>query len=119
MHMWCKMVGNKNSGRKKDPLTEYSRMGKKTFYVRQTKNLKNEWVDDPVFQWFKRIHGSLWQKQIRAWMIADVKRVKQTKYWRCKCPNTGILGNYVPNRVVKCPRCFEWQNELTQLRYEQ
>jgi hypothetical protein len=45
MHMCDKMVGNHNSGRKKDPLSEYSRMGKKTLYIKQTKNVKGDWVD--------------------------------------------------------------------------
>jgi len=112
------MVGNHNSGRKKDPMSEYSRMGKKTLYIRQTKNLKGEWTDDPLFQWFKRIHGSLWQKQLRTWMRMDVERVKQKNYWQCGCPNKGVQGNYIPNRIPKCPTCNSWKNELAKLRYE-
>ena len=112
------MAGNKNSGRKKDPMSEYSRMGKKTFYIKQTKNLKDEWVDDPIFQWFKRKHGALWQKQLRAWMKLDVDRWKIKMWWQCKCPNTGIMGNYIPTRIPKCPTCGEWHNEITRLRYE-
>ena len=118
MYQCDKMVGNLNSGRKKDPNTEYSRMGKKTFYVRQTKNLKNEWIDDPVFQWFKKKHGALWQKQIRAWMNLDVKNYKETKYWQCQCPNTGIMGNYIHNRQPRCASCLSWKNELARLRFE-
>jgi hypothetical protein len=118
MDMWYKMAGNHNSGRKKDPMSEYSRMGKKTLYIRQTKNLKGEWTDDPLFQWFKRIHGSLWQKQLRTWMRMDVERIKQKNYWQCGCPNQGVQGNYIPNRMPKCPTCGSWKNELAKLRYE-
>ena len=112
------MVGNHNSGRKKDPMTENYRMGKKTFYIKQTKNIKGQWVDHPDFQWFKRKHGSLWQKQLRAWMRLDVKHWKEKSYWQCKCPNEGIMGNYIPKRTVQCPICDSWQNEIIKLRYE-
>ena len=117
MYRCEKMVGNLNSGRKKDPESDYTRMGKKTFYVRQTKNLKDEWVDDTTFQWFKKKHGNLWQKQIRTWMYLDVTRFKEEKHWQCKCPNTGVLGNYIPNRQPRCASCLEWKSELAKLRY--
>ncbi len=118
MHMCEIMAGNHNSGRKKDPLSDRKRLAKKTLYINQTKNLSGDWVDDPIFQWFKRIHGSLWQKQLRTWMRMDVTRVKTEKYWQCKCANTGIAGNYIPNRTPRCPTCKEWKNDLAKLRYE-
>ena len=118
MYLCEKMVGNKNSGRKKDPMSEYSRMGKKTLYIKQTKNLKGDWVADTIFQWFRRKHGALWQKQLRAWMKLDVDRWKTKSWWQCKCPNTGVMGNYIPNRIPKCPNCNEWHNEIDKLRYE-
>ena len=37
MHMCDKMVGNHNSGRKKSENSDYYRMGKKTFYIKQKK----------------------------------------------------------------------------------
>ena len=47
--MWYNMAGNKNSGRKKDPLTDYIRMGKKTLYIRQTMSRDTgNWIDDPI-----------------------------------------------------------------------
>ena len=117
MYRCEKMAGNRNSGRKKDPMSEYTRLAKKTFYIRQTKNLSGEWVDDPIFQWFKRHHGALWQKQLRAWMRIDVKQYKIDKYWQCKCPNTGITGNWVSNRIPQCVNCEQWKNDLAKLRY--
>jgi len=111
------MVGNHNSGRKKDPNTENYRMGKKTFYIKQKKNTKGEWVDDPNFQWFKRKHGSNWQKQLKAWMLLDVRQWKENAHWRCKCPNEGIMGNYIPKRTPQCPICDAWQNEIIRLRH--
>jgi len=113
------MVGNHNSGRKKDPNTENYRMGKKTFYIKQKKNLKDQWVDDPYFQWFKRKHGSLWQKQLRQWMKLDVDAWREKRFWRCnKCPNTGLLGNYVSRKSPRCQQCGAWQNEIIRLRYK-
>ena len=118
MHMCEKMVGNQNSGRKKDPGTEYYRMGKKTFYVRQTKNLKGDWIDDPMFVWFKRHHGSDWQTMVRQYMKWDVQNWREKSFWRCKCPNTGLLGNYVSRKQPRCVNCKQWQNEICRLRYE-
>ena len=51
-------------------------------------------------------------------MRMDVTRVKTEKYWRCKCANTGVAGNYIPNRTPRCPTCKEWKNDLAKLRYE-
>ena len=113
------MVGNHNSGRKKSTDSEYYRMGKKTFYNKQKKNIKGKWVDDPIFQWFKRKHGSGWQEQVREWMYLDVKAYKRDKFWRCvACPNTGLLGNYVSRKQPRCQQCGAWKNEITRLRYE-
>jgi len=113
------MVGNHNSGRKKDPNTENYRMGKKTFYIKQKKSISGKWTDDPYFQWFKRKHGSLWQKQLRQWMKLDVDAWREKSFWRCnKCPNTGLLGNYVSRKSPRCQQCGVWQNEITRLRYE-
>ena len=119
MHMCDKMVGNQNSGRKKDPMSEYSRMGKKTLYIRQTtKDCKN-WIDDTMFQWFKRHHGKHWQTMIRQYMKWDVQNWGEKSFWQCiKCPNTGLLGNYVSRKQPKCPQCGHWQNEIMRLRYE-
>ena len=118
MYRCDKMVGNHNSGRKKDPNTENYRLAKKTFYIKQKKNQKGEWVDDTIFQWFKRKHGTDWQKQLKAWMRVDVKHWKTHSFWQCKCPNTGVMGNYIPNRIPQCPRCKAWHNEIERLRYE-
>jgi hypothetical protein len=113
------MVGNHNSGRKKSTDSEYYRMGKKTFYIKQKKNKTGTWVDDPIFQWFKRKHGSLWQAQVRQWMKLDVESYKREKFWRCvKCPNTGLLGNYISRKQPRCHQCGAWKNEITRLRYE-
>jgi len=113
------MVGNHNSGRKKDPMTENYRMGKKTFYIKQKKSPSGLWTDDPIFQWFKRKHGSLWQKQIREWIRQDVKAYKKKSFWRCvSCPNTGLLGNYISNKQIRCQQCGAWKNEITRLKYE-
>ena len=113
------MVGNHNSGRKKDPNTENYRMGKKTFYIKQKKSTSGKWTDDPYFQWFKRKHGSLWQKQLRQWMKLDVDSWREKSFWRCvNCPNTGLLGNYVSRKSPRCQQCGAWQNEITRLRYE-
>ena len=113
------MVGIKGkSGRKADPLTEYRRYGKKTLYIRQTKNQKGEWVDDPTFQWFKMHYGSRWQDVIRSFMRRSVMEIKETKYWQCnKCPNVGMLGNYHHNRVPKCPKCGQFKNKLMERYY--
>ena len=119
MHMCDKMVGNHNSGRKKSDNSEYYRMGKKTFYIKQKKTKQGVWVDDPIFTWFKRHHGKAWQKQVREYMRWDVKNWKDTSFWQCiKCPNTGLLGNYVSRKQPKCPQCGHWQNEIMRLRYE-
>ena len=119
MYRCDKMVGNHNSGRKKSTDSEYYRMGKKTFYVKQKKNKKGKWVDDPLFQWFKRKHGSGWQEQVREWMYLDVKAYKRDKFWRCVTwPNTGLLGNYVSTKQPRCQQCGAWRNEITRLRYE-
>ena len=119
MYRCDKMVGNHNSGRKRDPNTENYRMGKKTFYIKQKKNIKGGWVDDPYFQWFKRKHGSLWQKQLRQWMKLDVDAWREKSFCRCnKCPNTGLQGNYVSRKSPRCQQCGAWQNEIIRLRYE-
>ena len=119
MHMWCKMVGNKNSGRKKDPLTDYIRMGKKTLYIRQTMSRDTgNWIDDPIFQWFKRHHGAQWQAQVREFMRQDVEHYKTHHFWRCKCPNVGLLGNHVPNKLPKCHICNSWRRQIDKLRYD-
>tara|TARA_Y100001938_G_C8060502_1_gene416936 strand:+ start:978 stop:1328 length:351 start_codon:yes stop_codon:yes gene_type:complete len=112
------MVGNKNSGRKKDPVSDYIRMGKKTLYIRQTQSSDTgKWIDDPVFTWFKRHHGAKWQSQVREFMRLDVAHYKREHFWRCKCPNNGLLGNYVPNRVGKCHICNTWKNKITELQH--
>ena len=112
------MVGNKNSGRKKDPVSDYIRMGKKTLYIRQTQNSDTgKWIDDPVFTWFKRHHGAKWQSQVREFMRLDVAHYKREHFWRCKCPNHGLLGNYIPNRVPKCHICNTWKNKITELQH--
>ena len=77
------MVGNHNSGRKKSTDSEFYRMGKKTFYIKQEKKKNGKWVDDPV-----------------------------------RCPNTGLLGNYVSRKQPRCQQCGAWRNEITRLRYE-
>ncbi len=118
MHMWYKMAGNQNSGRKKDPMSEYSRMGKKTLYIRQTTKNGKDWVDDPIFQWFKRHHGKHWQTMVRQYMKWDVSSWREKSFWRCtKCPNTGLLGNYVSRKQPKCPTCGQWQNDIMKMRY--
>tara|TARA_R100000781_G_C4078808_1_gene127000 strand:- start:269 stop:619 length:351 start_codon:yes stop_codon:yes gene_type:complete len=112
------MVGNKNSGRKKDPVSDYIRMGKKTLYIRQTQSSDTgKWIDDPVFTWFKRHHGAKWQSQVREFMRLDVEQYKREHFWRCLCPNHGLLGNYIPNRVPKCHICGRWKNKITELQH--
>ena len=113
-----RMVGNHNSGRKKTQDSENVRMGKKTLYIRQTYNEKTgKWIDDPIFQWFKRHHGAAWQSQVRDFMAEDVYHWKRTAFWRCKCFAVGLLGNYVPNKVPKCHICDTWKNKISKLQH--
>jgi hypothetical protein len=117
MYRCGKMAGNRNSGRKKDPLSDCTRLAKKTFYVRQTLSPSGKWVDDKWFQWFKIHHGAGWQNQIRRWMRMDAEAYRPKKYWQCHCPNVGVMGNWVSRRVPQCPRCKQWVNDLAKLRY--
>ena len=50
-------------------------------------------------------------------MRIDVKQYKIDKYWQCKCPNKGITGNWVSNRIPQCVNCEQWKNDLAKLRY--
>ena len=93
------MVGNKNSGRKKDPVSDYIRMGKKTLYIRQTQS------------------SDTGKSQVREFMRLDVEHYKRESFWRCKCPNNGLLGNYIPNRLPKCHICGSWKNKIVQLQH--
>jgi len=116
--MCDKMVGNHNSGRKKSNNSDYYRMGKKTLYIKQKKNTQGKWVDDLYFQWFKRHHGKDWQTMVRQYMKWDVDNWREKSFWRCtKCPNTGLLGNYVSRKQPNCPKCGEWQNQIMKIRY--
>ena len=112
------MVGNHNSGRKKSQNSEDIRMGKKTLYIKQKLNRDTgKWIDDPIFTWFKRHHGAKWQSQVREFMRLDVEHYKREQFWRCKCPNHGLLGNYIPNRIPKCHICSTWKNKITELQH--
>ena len=70
-------------------------------------------IDDPIFTWFKRHHGARWQSQVREFMRLDVEHYKREQFWRCKCPNNGLLGNYIPNRLPKCHICNTWKINKT------
>jgi hypothetical protein len=111
------MVGNQNSGRKPDPMTGLTRHKKITFYVKENKDFSG-WKLDPTFVWFKRHHGSKWQEKLRQYMYNDVKAWKLYDFWRCECPNTGVLGNYVHRQTPQCPRCDTWKNEAMRRMHE-
>tara|TARA_Y100001970_G_scaffold252934_1_gene327141 strand:+ start:2702 stop:3124 length:423 start_codon:yes stop_codon:yes gene_type:complete len=104
------MVGNHKSGRKPNPEGSLERSKKYTFYVKEyaTTNSSGNiigWTEDPYFQWFKRHHGSNWQKMVRAYMRWDVERWKKKSWWRCKCEPIGILQNWKHVQQRKCLAC--------------
>jgi len=105
-----KMVGNHKSGRKADPMKGQTRHKKVTFYVKEFQDFQG-WKLDPIFVWFKRHHGTRWQERVRQHMYNDVTAWKQTHFWRCECPNTGVLGNYNHLQTPQCNRCQTWKNE--------
>ena len=111
------MVGNHNSGRKPDPLAAQTRHKKITFYVKEYWDFDG-WKLDTTFVWFKRHHGARWQEKLRQYMYNDVKEWKIYGFWRCECPNTGTLGNYMLNQTPKCHRCGTWKNEMQRRIHE-
>ena len=101
------------SGRKADPNGSRTRYKKITFYVAEHLDFDG-WKLDPTFVWFKRHHGAKWQQKVRQWMYNDVKHWRDPKngnFWRCECPNTGVLGNYIHTRQPQCYKCQQWKNE--------
>ena len=98
------------SGRKADPNGSRTRYKKITFYVAEYLDFDG-WKLDPTFVWFKRHHGSKWQQKVRNWMRNDVQHWRSTSFWRCSCPNIGLLGNYIHHRQAQCYQCKSWKNE--------
>jgi|TARA_R110002096_G_C14630608_1_gene724895 hypothetical protein len=115
------MVGNHKSGRKPSAESSYTRTKKVSFYVKEyavTNHDGNivEWVEDPMFLWFKRHHGAQWQARVRAWMHNDIESWKKYHHWRCGCPNRGPLGNYHHNRTPQCQVCKQWKNKAMEIQ---
>lgn len=113
------MTGVKGrSGRKPDPYGNYSRHGKKTFYVKQHL-MDGKWQDDHDFQWFVKKHGQNWQRELRIFMRQEVKAWKKL-WWSCECEKvpTNLFSGLNHPRVDRCGKCLEYKNEIARRIYE-
>jgi len=115
------MAGVKGkSGRKPNPEASLERSKKYTFYVKEYARTNGngnivEWVEDSYFQWFKMHHGARWQERVRAWMREDVKQWRIASFWRCKCPNIGVMGNYRSKKRGHCRLCNDYYREVDRI----
>ena len=110
------MVGNRNSGRKKEINSELVRYKKRSFYVKEYFN-NGKWVEDPNFTWFRRHYGARWQDEVREWMRQDVVAWRKFSHWRCNCEG-GLYANYRHDRIDKCHTCGEFRTEAIRRTYE-
>ena len=110
------MVGVKGkSGRKPNPYGEQSRNKKISFYVKENR-FGDGWIEDQDFHWFKRHHGSEWQKVIRRFMRTDAFTFRD-KHWPCNCPRLNYQ-NLRHWREAKCFRCNSYKSENARRQHE-
>ena len=103
------------SGRKPDPLAGHLRNKKISFYIKEHKNGK-EWIEDKYFVFFKRKHGSSWQKMLRRYMKSDATAFV-SKHWPCSCSPLH-WKNKKHWRQEKCHTCGEYRDEYSRRMYE-